>query len=89
MQAGLAQVDQDITLDILRDRDAISSILEDQVPLWLPGTAHGYHAFTHGLLIEQLLRRVDPKQRTVGQFFKDEVAEKFGKKLFVGPVPLS
>ncbi|XP_014668589.1 PREDICTED: beta-lactamase domain-containing protein 2-like [Priapulus caudatus] len=76
-QAGLAQVDQPLTLEIMKDRDAISSVLEDQSPLWLPGTAHGYHILTHGMLIDQLLRRVDPKKRTVGQFFKDEVAEKF------------
>ena len=42
------------------------------------GTSHGYHAFSFGLYIDQLIRRVDPQQRDIQQFFQEEVAQPFG-----------
>ena len=47
--------------------------------MWEPGTSHGYHGITFGLYASQLLTRADPKKRTIGQYFRDEVAKPFGK----------
>lgn len=33
----------------------------------------GYHAITFGFLADQIVRRVDPKKRTVAQFYHDEI----------------
>ncbi|CAF4941284.1 unnamed protein product, partial [Rotaria socialis] len=49
--------------------------LEQQNPLWPPGTAHGYHTVTYGWLAGELVRRVDPKGRTLGEFIRDEIAK--------------
>lgn len=59
-------------------------LLEQQQPLWPPGTAHSYHALTYGWLAGELIRRVDPKKRTVGQFIKDEIADPLGIEFYVG-----
>lgn len=56
----------------------MSAILENQKPNWEVGSATGYHTMTYGWLIDQLLRRVDPKKRSLGQFFREEIAEPHG-----------
>ena len=38
----------------------------------------GYHALTYGLYVDELLRRVDPKHRTMQRFIKEEIADKLG-----------
>lgn len=56
----------------------MSAIFEDQKPNWPPGTKIAYHALTHGWLADQIVRRVDPKHRSLGVFFKEEIQEKTG-----------
>lgn len=48
-----------------------------QIPNWPPGCEVGYHAITYGWLVDQVVRRTDPKKRSVGVFFKEEIAEKY------------
>jgi CubicO group peptidase (beta-lactamase class C family) len=54
-QAGLCAFDASV--DVL-DYPAVIAALEKQVPLWPPGTAHGYHARTFGFLLDELVRRI-------------------------------
>lgn len=42
-------------------------------PVWPPGTKVGYHVLTYGWLIDQIVRRVDVKNRGVVDFFKEEI----------------
>lgn len=74
LQAGLAILDEPITFDLVRDWRKMSAALEKQKPNWELGTAAGYHGFTHGWIIDQVLRRVDTEKRSLGQFFREEVA---------------
>jgi CubicO group peptidase (beta-lactamase class C family) len=58
--------------------------LEQQRPLWPPGTAHSYHALTYGWLAGELIRRVDPKKRSVGKFVRDEIANQVKIEFYIG-----
>ena len=58
--------------------------LEQQRPRWPPGSAHGYHALTYGWLAGELVRRVDPKRRTLGQFIQEEIADVVAMEFYVG-----
>jgi CubicO group peptidase (beta-lactamase class C family) len=49
-------------------------ILARQKPAWEPGTRQAYHAMSLGFYEGELLRRVDPRHRSLGQFFQDEIA---------------
>jgi CubicO group peptidase (beta-lactamase class C family) len=49
-------------------------VMARQKPEWEPGTRQAYHAITLGFYEGELLRRVDPQHRTLGQFFQDEIA---------------
>ncbi len=87
-QAGLSVIDEPLTLKLLADPEALAAILARQKPVWEPGARQGYHAFSMGLYASALLRRVDPRHRTLGQFFQDELAQPLGLEFYIG-VPAS
>lgn len=61
--------------------------LEQRQPAWVPRTKHGYHALTYGWLAGELVRRVDPKKRSLGGFIKEEIADPLGIEFYVGLPP--
>ena len=48
-EAGLVLLDEKLTIEKLRDLDAIARVLARQKPAWPPGTRHGYRTMTPGL----------------------------------------
>uniref|UniRef100_A0A914D8Z3 Beta-lactamase-related domain-containing protein n=1 Tax=Acrobeloides nanus TaxID=290746 RepID=A0A914D8Z3_9BILA len=86
-QAGLPAFDGPFSFEDAQNPDRVSEIIESQTPLWKPGTKSGYHALTYGWLVDQIIRRVDPKKRSVGQFFREEIAEKHNIDFFIGLPP--
>lgn len=60
-QAGVALLDGGITLALLADREALANALAQQVPLWEPGSGHGYHAITLGCYADILFEKVSGK----------------------------
>ena len=83
-QAGLIAVDQQLTVEHLADYDRLAQILARQRPAWEPTTRHGYHTLTLGWYQNELLRRVDPRQRTIGRFFQEEIAAPLGLQFAIG-----
>ncbi|XP_038078941.1 beta-lactamase domain-containing protein 2-like [Patiria miniata] len=83
-QAGLSEISDEDTYALLGDQDALGDFLARYAPEWEPGTAQKYHAWSFGLYASQLLRRADPKHRTLGQFFKEEIAQPFGIDFHIG-----
>ncbi|CAF4511042.1 unnamed protein product, partial [Rotaria sp. Silwood2] len=63
---------------------AMIHTLEQMTPLWSPGSAHGYHAYTCGWLAGELIRRVDPKRRSLGQFIREEMSYPVNFEFFIG-----
>jgi CubicO group peptidase (beta-lactamase class C family) len=83
-QAGLAALDEPVDFSTLADLDQMAQILARQRPEWEPGTRHGYHAVTLGFYENELVRRTDPKHRSLGRFFADEVAARLGIEFYIG-----
>ncbi len=83
-QAGLCALDQDLDLDVVADPDRLAAILARQKPAWTPGAGQGYHPVTLGWYEGELLRRVDPRHRTLGRFVADELAAPLGLELHLG-----
>jgi CubicO group peptidase (beta-lactamase class C family) len=81
-QAGLAWVDDELTLEQVLAGDPLVDALARQAPIWQPRSAHGYHAVTYGTLVGEVVRRVDG--RTLGTFFADEVAKPLDLDFFIG-----
>jgi CubicO group peptidase (beta-lactamase class C family) len=77
-QAGLFALDEPVTRDLIADLDRLAVVLARQKPAWEPGTRQAYHAITLGFYESELLRRLDPQHRSLGQFFQDEIATPLG-----------
>ena len=73
-QAGLFALDEPVDRSVVADLDRLAVVLARQKPAWEPGTRQAYHAMTLGFYEGELLRRVDPRHRSLGQFFQDEIA---------------
>uniref|UniRef100_A0A914Y848 Beta-lactamase-related domain-containing protein n=1 Tax=Panagrolaimus superbus TaxID=310955 RepID=A0A914Y848_9BILA len=78
--SGLAYFDTPITESDARDWKKMAKIIENEKPKWEPGTAVGYHAITFGWICDQIIRRTDPQQRSLTQFFNDEIRGNSGKQ---------
>jgi CubicO group peptidase (beta-lactamase class C family) len=83
-EAGLVLLDEPLTIEKLHDLDCVARLLARQRPAWTPGTRHGYHAMTIGLYMQEIIRHVDPARRTLGQFFREEIAEPLGIEFYIG-----
>jgi len=81
-KAGLPTIDRRLTFDEALAWEPVIEALEAQAPLWEPGTAHGYHAYTFGHLVGEVVRRIDG--RSLGTFFREEIAEPLGLEFWIG-----
>jgi CubicO group peptidase (beta-lactamase class C family) len=82
-QAGLFAFDEQADRALVADIDRLAAALARQKPAWEPGTRQAYHAITLGYYEAELLRRVDPRRRTLGQFFQDEIATPLGIDFYI------
>lgn len=83
-ESGLIALDQPVWVQELADHDAMAEILARQRPAWSPGMKHGYHALTLGWYQSELIRRIDPRRRSLGAFFRDEVAAPLQAEFYIG-----
>jgi len=81
-QAGLAWIDDTMSLDEALAWDPVVEALAAEAPKWEPGTAHGYHATTYGWLVGEVVHRIDG--RSLGTYFHDEVAAPLGLDFWIG-----
>ena len=82
-QAGLYTLDQPLDRGLVADLDRLAAVLARQKPAWEPGTRQAYHAITLGFYEGELLRRVDPQHRSLGQFFQEEIASPLGLDAYI------
>ena len=82
-QAGLYALDEVVDRSVVADLDRLAAVLARQKPAWEPGTRQAYHAITLGYYESELLRRIDPQHRSLGQFFQDEIASPLGLDVYI------
>jgi CubicO group peptidase (beta-lactamase class C family) len=82
-QAGLYALDEPLDRALVADVDRLAVVLARQKPAWEPGTRQAYHAITLGFYESELLRRIDPQHRSLGQFFEDEIAAPLDLDLYI------
>ena len=98
-RAGLPVFERKLGDDELFDHDARARFLERQPQIpelfapelagedWRtgrPAPPQAYHAVSRGLYSSELLRRVDPKHRSLGVFFRDEIARPLMIDFWIG-----
>jgi CubicO group peptidase (beta-lactamase class C family) len=82
-QAGLFALDERLDKSLVADPDRLAVVLARQRPAWGPGTRQAYHGITLGFYESELLRRVDPKHRTLGRYFQEELADPLGLDFYI------
>ncbi len=80
--SGLAGIRQPLGTEALYDWTRMTAALAAESPWWEPGTASGYHALTYGYVLGELVQRITG--RTLGAFFRDEVAAPLGADFHIG-----
>jgi CubicO group peptidase (beta-lactamase class C family) len=78
-QAGLCALDRQV--DVL-DYEAVIRALEEQKPLWPPGTGHGYHARTFGFLLDEIVRRLVGTK--LSEYWPKTFAEPLDLEIWIG-----
>ena len=58
-QAGLPHLPPDTTPEFLGDWDGVRRYLAGATPLWEPGARTGYHTYTFGWILGEVVRRID------------------------------
>lgn len=64
------------------DWDYMTGRLADEAPFWEPGTRNGYHGFTFGWTVGEMVRRASGQ--SLGTFFREEIAEPLGLDFWIG-----
>ena len=82
-QAGLYVLDEPVSRSLVADLDRLAVVLARQKPAWEPGTRQAYHGITLGFYESELLRRIDPRHRSLGQFFQEEIASPLGLDVYI------
>lgn len=73
-QAGLFAFDEHVDVEVVADLDRLAGVMERQRPIWPPGERQAYHAITLGFYENELVRRIDPAHRTIGQLLQEDIA---------------
>lgn len=81
-RAGVPMVSTPLADGAFFDWAGMIAALEKERPVWEPGTRHGYHAFTFGWLVGEVVRRASGL--SLGTFVRTEIAEPLGLDLWLG-----
>lgn len=87
-QSGLTGItDETFQANDWIDFDKVISVLEDQEPLFEPGSQSGYSPITFGFLAGEMARRADPEGRRLGLILREALAEPFEADVHIGLDP--
>jgi CubicO group peptidase (beta-lactamase class C family) len=62
--------------------DYMAARLAEETPFWEPGTRNGYHGFTFGWTVGEMVRRAAGV--SLGTFFRNEIARPLGLDFWIG-----
>ncbi len=82
-QAGLFAFNARVDRELVGDLDRLAAVLAEERPAYRAGERQCYHALSLGFYQGELLRRIDPWHRSLGQFFQDEIASRLGLDLYI------
>ncbi|MFC0330775.1 serine hydrolase domain-containing protein [Paenibacillus sepulcri] len=75
-EAGIPQMPENSTLDMICNWDEIIGEVERLTPVWEPGTKTGYHGFTFGWILGEIAQRADG--RPFAQIVCEEICKPLG-----------
>jgi CubicO group peptidase (beta-lactamase class C family) len=86
--SGIPRFDESISVTDLYNWEKMTTMIASEKPWWEPGTRSGYQSITFSFLIGELVRRVleqsGNSSKTLGNFFRTEVAEPLDIDFHIG-----
>ncbi len=80
---GIPQMPDGATPEMMCDWNGMCQALAAMEPLWEPGTKTGYHGYTFGWVLGEVVRRING--RPISQFVQDEICRPLGiEGLYIG-----
>jgi CubicO group peptidase (beta-lactamase class C family) len=73
---------EDLPHGAFHDFDFVARRLAVEAPVWEPGTAHGYHAVSIGVIEGELVKRITGG--SIGTFLRNEVARPLNADIWIG-----
>ena len=84
-RACVPQMPANVTPELMCDWDWMTRSIAELVPLAEPGTKTLYLSMTFGWIVGELVRRTDPRGRSLGRFVQEEIAQPLGiEDLWIG-----
>ena len=81
-RAGIPAIRQTIDPDAVYEWDRMAEVVANEEPSWQPGTAQGYHVFTFGWLVGELVKRVSGM--SVSQYVAGKLMPKIEGDFYFG-----
>lgn len=81
-RAGLPVLDRVLSFQEITEWTPVVHAIEEQPPLWEPGTAFEYHGHVFGFLLGEVIRRITGL--TPGGYFRKAVADELGLSTWIG-----
>jgi len=81
-KAGLCALREPLPQGSLCDWNRMCDALAAETPWWTPGQAHGYHPFTFGFLVGEVVRRIAGV--SLGTYFRRHIAEPLAADFHIG-----
>lgn len=86
-RTGVPQMPQACTVEMMCDWEEMVQAIAAHKPLWEPGRRSGYHAYTYGWIVGELVRRTDKHGRPFAVFVQDEICAPLGIDSFWMGIP--
>lgn len=83
--AGIPHMPAGVTPEMMTDWETMCAAIAAHAPLWTPGTKTGYHAWTFGWIIGEIVRRADG--RPIARFVREELCGPLGIADFYLGIP--
>lgn len=77
-RACVPQMPEGVTAEIMCNWGWMTGAIANLTPLAEPGSKTLYLSMTFGWIVGELVRRTDPKGRTLGEFVRQEIAQPLG-----------
>lgn len=81
-RAGIPVLDKTLSFDEIAAWTPVIRAIEEQKPLWEPGTAYEYHGHVFGFVAGEVIRRLTGL--LPGAYFREAIGERFGLRAWIG-----
>lgn len=81
-RAGIPVLDKTLTFDEIAAWAPVITAIEEQKPLWEPGTAYEYHGHVFGFVLGEVVRRITGQ--LPGAYFRTVIGDPLGLRAWIG-----